>query len=102
MFKFNNVLSSKIRQLRKENRITQVELASIIDVKKQTISNWENNNIAPSIEMLIRLATYFNVSTDYLLGLDKKEHLNITGLSKIERMHIQNIVNDFLALKKKR
>ena len=53
MFKFNNVLSSKIRQLRKENRITQVELASIIDVKKQTISNWENNNIAPSIEMLI-------------------------------------------------
>ena len=47
---------------------TQVSLAKKLGVSKQAVSNWENGNIQPSIDMLIRIADLFSVTTDYLLG----------------------------------
>ena len=69
-------LNENIRQLRLARNLSQVDLAKALGVTKQSISNWENNNIQPSIDMLIRLAQFFSVSTDYLLGLDdhRKRH----------------------------
>ena len=46
---------------------TQVSLAQKLSVTKQAVSNWENGNIQPSIDMLVRLADLFSVTTDYLL-----------------------------------
>ena len=63
------MLGEKIRQLRAGRSISQVELADALGVTKQSVSNWENNNIQPSIDMLMKLAGYFSVSTDSLLGL---------------------------------
>ena len=74
------MLSEKIRELRKSHRISQVELAQVLCVTKQSVSNWENDNIQPSIDMLIKIAKYFSVSTDYLLDLDNK--LTIDGYLK--------------------
>ena len=64
------MLSENIRNLRKMFNISQVDLASSLGVTKQCVSNWENDNILPSIEMLVKLAKFFNVSTDYLLDLN--------------------------------
>ena len=61
---------------------------------KQSISNWENNNILPSIDMLIRLADIFQVSTDYLLGLDDRRRLDVTGLTDTQLEHLQCVIND--------
>lgn len=58
----------KIRQLRKDNKITQAELGKILNVEKSTISMYENNNTQPPSQTLALIAKYFNVSTDYLLG----------------------------------
>lgn len=58
----------KIRQLRKDNKITQTELGKILNVEKSTISMYENNNTQPPSQTLALIAKYFNVSTDYLLG----------------------------------
>ena len=58
----------RIKYLRLARELNQVQLAERLGVKKQSISNWENDNIMPSIEMLIRIADFFHVSTDYLLG----------------------------------
>ena len=74
------MLNERIKQLRTERNLTQVDLAKRLSVSKQAVSNWENDNIQPSIEMLIRIADYFSVSTDYLLGLDDKKYLEITDL----------------------
>lgn len=74
--------------------ISQIELAKKLGVTKQSVSNWENDNILPSIEMLIKIATFFGVSTDYLLGLDKKRTLDIENLSEIQIAHIQLLVDD--------
>jgi len=58
----------RLKNLRQSRELNQVQLAEKLGVKKQSISNWENDNIMPSIDMLIRIADFFHVSTDYLLG----------------------------------
>ena len=75
------MLNEKIKELRLLNGFNQVELAKRLGLTKQTISNWENNNIQPSIEMLEALADLFSVSTDYLLGRENNRELNSTGLT---------------------
>lgn len=67
----------RIKNLRQSRELNQVQLAEKLGVKKQSISNWENDNIMPSIDMLIRIANFFHVSTDYLLGRDMHLHLQI-------------------------
>ena len=62
----------RIRLLRKSQDLSQVELAGRLGVSKQSVSNWENGNILPSIDMLVKISTVFNVSTDYILGLDNR------------------------------
>ncbi len=54
-----NEIKIRVQELRKARNITQVQLAKILCVSKQSVSNWENNNILPSIEMLVRIAKYF-------------------------------------------
>lgn len=88
------VLNEKIKELRLRYKLNQIELAKKLGVSKQSVSNWENDNILPSIEMLVKLSHVFSVSTDYLLGEDKRKYLEITGLSKIELRHVQQIIND--------
>lgn len=88
------MLNRRIRELRQSRGFSQVELASKLGVTKQSVSNWENDNIQPSIEMLIQLAKVFSVSTDYLLGLDDVHYLQVDGLSSAEVAHIQQIVED--------
>ena len=88
------MLTENIRNLRQSFHISQVELAKELGVSKQCISNWENDNILPSIEMLIRLAKFFNVSTDFLLDLDSKNILDVSHLTSQQIAHLKLIIND--------
>ncbi len=90
------MLHTRIRELRRAKGMTQVDLAKVLGVTKQSVSNWENDNIQPSIEMLVRLAQFFSVTTDYLLGLDGQLSLCVTGLTPLQIAHIQAIVSDLL------
>lgn len=54
-----------------ENQVGQVELASSINVSKGIISLWENGLREPKLSNLIALATFFNVTIDYLAGLEE-------------------------------
>lgn len=56
--------SDSIKQLRKDNKLTQEQLASKLHVTRQAISNWENNKNLPDIETLIEIATTFHISLD--------------------------------------
>lgn len=89
------MLGQRINELRTALRWSQVELAKRLGVAKQTVSNWENENIQPSIEMLIQLAKLFGVTTDYLLGLNGVRQLNVEGLSEDIVAHISQLVDDF-------
>lgn len=88
------MLNQRIRAVRLSRNMSQVDLAKLIGVTKQSVSNWENDNIQPSIEILIKLAKVFSVSADYLLGLDDKQYIEVNGLSEQEIAHVQQIIND--------
>ena len=83
-----------IKRLRIAHNFSQVQLAKELTVSKQTVSNWENNNILPSIDMLIKISKFFSVSTDFLLELDDRRYLEITGLTEAQLSHIQQIIRD--------
>lgn len=89
------MLGKRICELRTSFGWSQVELSKRLNVAKQTVSNWENDNIQPSIEMLIRLAKLFNVSTDYLLGLDQIPRLNVDELPAEVIAHISLLIQDY-------
>ncbi len=57
-----------LKKLREESNITQKQLADIIGVSQQSINKYENHNIEPDIETLIRIADYFDTTVDYLIG----------------------------------
>ncbi len=83
-----------IRKLRTAHSLNQVQLAGKLGVSKQTVSNWENNNILPSIDMLVKTAEFFSVSTDYLLELDDRRYIEVTGLTDAQLAHVQQIIFD--------
>ena len=89
------MLGQRINDLRCAIGWNQVELAKRRGVTKQTISNWENENIQPSIEMLLRLSSIFHVSTDYLLGKDPTPHLDVTGVPVEVVAHFSQLISDF-------
>ncbi len=88
------MLNERIKQLRLAYKLNQVEFGRKLGVTKQCVSNWENNNIQPSVEMLMKIADLFSVTTDYLLGRDDRQYLDISGLTETETIHVQNIIND--------
>lgn len=74
--------SNRLKELRTQAGLTQLQLAQRLGITKSVISFYELSERAPSPDVLIRLAKIFHVSTDYLLGLDKKETLDISGIDK--------------------
>ncbi len=91
------MLHQRIQLLRQARNMSQVELAKRLGVTKQSVSNWENDNIQPSIEMLVKLAAIFSVSTDYMLGLESGEYLDVSGLPREVIAHIRQLVDDLRA-----
>lgn len=88
------MLNERLREIRTAKKLSQVELARLLGVTKQCVSNWENDNIQPSIEMLVKIATVLQVSTDYLLSIENKRTLDVTELSEETIQHIQQIIDD--------
>ncbi len=97
---FITVFATRLKHLRQSKQLNQVQLAEKLGVKKQSVSNWENDNIMPSVEMLEKVADFFRVSTDYLLGRDSKildgvQSMDVTGLTPQQKDHLCAIIEDF-------
>ena len=88
-------LNEKIKELRISQGYSQVEFARRLGVTKQCVSNWENDNVVPSIEMLVKIADLFHVSTDYILARSTEAYIDVSGLTPQQIGHISLIVNDF-------
>ena len=75
------MLSKRIKELRISLGLNQVQFGKSLNVTKQTISNWENDNIQPSVDMLLKIVRLYSVSADYLLGIDDRNTVDVTGLN---------------------
>lgn len=66
-----SVFSEQLKDLRKTKGLTQKEVSEKIGIARGSYGNWERGKREPNIEMLVKLADYFDVSLDYLLGRKK-------------------------------
>ena len=90
------MLGENLKNIRIAVGITQVELAKKLGVTKQSVSNWENGNIQPSVEMITKISEVLNVKSDVLLGLDDRRFIEVTGLNDEQIAHVQQIINDII------
>lgn len=63
------IFAKRLKELRQEKKIGQTALSNLLDMCNASISYYETDKQDPTVTNLIKLATYFDVSTDYLLGL---------------------------------
>lgn len=71
----------RLKELRKNKNWTQQQLANKIELSKTVISKYENNIQMPTLDTLIKLAAIFNVSMDYITGLEKPQTISLVGLT---------------------
>ena len=88
MINFGN----KLKLLRLQDNMTQEQLAQKLNLTKSVISAYETGLRVPSYDVLIRIAKIFNVSTDYLLGLEHKQEVDLSGLSQEEINALLNLI----------
>ena len=89
MEKFN--FGNRLKELRKSVGITQAQLADALHERRATLSNYENKNVYPGFNMLIKLADYFHVSVDYLTGRTDDYEVNSEKIEDI--LYWTRIVN---------
>lgn len=89
-----------IRDLRKKSKITQTQLAEICNTTTSNISGWECGKWQPDNDALLKLADYFDVSVDYLLGRENKKNLierpsyEITDKQLIDFIKLYEVMTD--------
>ena len=89
-----DTLGTKLRQLRTEKGLRQDQLAALLGLNKTAISYYENDSRQPSNDVLIRLAGIFNVTTDFLLGCERHDSLDISGLTQADKVIIGDLVEN--------
>lgn len=85
--------SRRLKQLRKDKHLTQVQVADRIGVTASMVSSYETDIRLPSYDVMLRIADIFGVSVDYLLGRQEKRFLDISELSEKEASVVCDMVN---------
>ncbi|MBQ9859773.1 MAG: helix-turn-helix transcriptional regulator [Clostridia bacterium] len=83
------------KRLRQDKGLTQTQLAQRMWVQKSIISAYETGMRQPSLDMIIRYAKEFHVTTDYLLGLDARKTLDISNLTEAQQAILQQLLTEF-------
>lgn len=82
----------RLKKLRENENLTQQQVAERINVSKSLISAYELGTRLPSYKNLIKLSCLFKVSTDYLLGIETREKLDLSGLTNAQKISIYELV----------
>ena len=84
----------KIKELRKNAKLTQNDLCKAININQQNLSRYESGEVEPNIETLTKLADYFDVSIDFLVERRQFNRLDISNLTQTQK----NIINMVIEL----
>ena len=93
------LLAEKIKSIREQLGMTQAEVARKLGLTRSSINGWEMGLSVPSTQYIVELAKLFNVSTDYLLGMEQGAVLNIDDLTEKEVSVLIDLVVCFRAKK---
>ncbi len=85
-------LGNRVKMLRTSKGLTQAELGKRLGITKSVISAYEMGTRYPSYSVLIKIAAFFSVTTDFLLGADMKSGIDISGLSEANTQLIMTLI----------
>lgn len=92
----------KLKLLRKSRKLTQKELGDQVGLSKAVVSKYENGIGYPSYDVLIRIAQFFNVSTDYILGVPRGKVIDVSKLTDSQVEILRQLIAEFDHTNKKR
>jgi transcriptional regulator with XRE-family HTH domain len=87
-----------LKKLRLQQDLSQAQLAERLGITKSIISAYENGSRMPSYEVLLTISRIFKVSTDYLLGIENKNTLDLSGLTDAQAKAIRDLVRSMQRL----
>lgn len=87
--------AENLKNLRTSRGLTQTQLARRLWLNKSIISAYENETRTPSLEVLIKLSNEFNVSMEYLLGIERERTIDISGLNEEQIAAVSSLVDLF-------
>lgn len=88
-------LGKKLKSLRLAENLTQQQVAQRLGVTKTIIRSYENDLRQPSYDNLLKLANLFKVSTDWLLGNEKTQKYDFSGLTDEQANLVMGIIKEF-------
>lgn len=88
-------IGTRLKKLRTENKLTQTQVAEIFGLGVSSISSYESGDRKPSYSILRKYAAHFHVSTDYILGIDKKELLDISDLTEDQKVSVKMLISKY-------
>ena len=88
------VFAERLKELRKEARLTQVELAKRLGIGQSSYADWERGNKNPTQDKLIRLAQILNVSVDYLVGNSEAKSEELDNIELLFRMNSRGLTEE--------
>lgn len=90
------MIGKKLSSLRYQHGISQRELASQLHISIRTLKNWEGDFSNPSLVCLRRIALFFHVSSDELLGINKVDYIDLSPFDMRDRIRIKRALQGFL------
>lgn len=87
------MFSERLRELRNEKEISQKELAAELFVSQQTVAKWETDRSTPNPEMISKIAQYFEVSSDYLLGISNLKSAAVKNSEAADENKKMSVLN---------
>ena len=90
-----------LKNLRKSRNITPQDFGAQIGLSKAVVSKYETGMGYPSFDVLVRIAQYFGVTTDYLLGVARGKTVDVSDLTDSQIAVVHQIVTEFRATNKK-
>jgi len=88
-------IGKRLKKLRVDNDLGQKEVANVLNLSISGYCSYESNSRNPTLNSIIKLAKFYNVTTDYILGMDEKTYLDKDKASK----QIQELEKQIIAFK---
>lgn len=88
-------LAENIKKLRIQKHLTQSELGKRVGVTTSTVASYETQERLPSIAVLIKLSAEFNVSIEYLLGINKNKTVDVSNLTTEQISVVTSVIEQF-------
>lgn len=86
------MIAEKVKKLREQKGLSQAELARQLGITRSSVNAWEMGISVPSTQYIVDLAGVFDISTDYLLGVDSSSTISVAGLTDSDILLVHSII----------